>query len=99
MIGIVWPDQKNENLKKWKIRFRLKCASFFHCLQDFVHTLEINSVLSISLNVLIYIWCIHAWYEKYEMTCYAQKCLINHALLPKYVQNLEDNERKKRILT
>ena len=28
----------------------------------------------------------HAWYEKYEMTCYAQKCLINHASLPKYTQ-------------
>ena len=48
--------------------------------------LEINSALSISLDVL-YDACMHAWCEKYEMTCYAQKrCLINHALLPKYAQ-------------
>ena len=23
-------------------------------------------------------WYMHAWYEKYKMTCYAKKCLINH---------------------
>ena len=37
---------KNENIEKIeknkKIGFRLRCASFFHCLQDFVHTLIIK---------------------------------------------------------
>ena len=31
------------------------------------------------------------------MTCYVQKCLTDHDLLPKHAQNLEDKERKKHI--
>ena len=27
------------------------------------------------------VWCMHAWYEKYEMTCYTKKCLTNHDLI------------------
>ena len=37
----------------------------------------------------------HAWHKKYETTCHAQKCLMNHALSPKCAQQFEDNERKK----
>ena len=33
--------------------------------------------------------------KKYEMTCHAQKCLMNHALSPKCAQQFEDKERKK----
>ena len=42
-----------------------------------------------------FVWCMHAWYKKYRMICHAQKCPINHALLPKYAQYFEGKERKK----
>ena len=27
------------------------------------------------------VWRMHAWYEKYEITCYAQKCVTDHDLM------------------
>ena len=36
----------------------------------------------------------HAWYKKHGMTCHAQECLINHALLPKYAQKFWRQEKK-----
>ena len=35
--------------------------------------------------------------KKYEMTCHAKKCLMNHALSLKCAQQFEDKERKKHI--
>ena len=44
-----------------------------------------------------FLWCMHASYKKYGMICYAQKCLINHVLFPKYAQwSFEDKWQKGR---
>ena len=44
--------------------------------------MKINSVLSISLDVLLCILCMHACMtQKYEMTCYARKCLTDYDLM------------------
>ena len=59
---------------------------------------DANAMMESLMCCYAYDACMHDT-RNIKMKCYVQKCLINHALLPKYVQNLEDNERKKRILT
>ena len=56
--------------------------------------MEINLVLSISLDVLSCVWCMHAWHEKYKMTCCAQEGLTDYDLMyalwrqEKHISNL-----------
>ena len=55
--------------------------SSFPLVSHISKPLKMNSALSISLDVLLCIWCMHAWHEKYKMTCYVQKCLTDHDLM------------------
>ena len=89
---LMWFSNKFVNLINCSLISRMSCPNsswmFFMVLiwasyrsPIFLNLLEINSALSISLDVLSCVWCMHAWHERYEMICCAQKDLTNHDLI------------------